>query len=172
MFVYGSVLSFFHCSPDILWFAVVWGIYFYLYLSTNLRYFTWIFPFYATLHLYSTTSKRKILYFLLHYICLTAIVTFQITVFHTRPVQWKHVSPNVVILIFSGKLKDEVFLLCAEKNLLPFQRNKLFKPSLDQLENASSPSCISELVKTFYSYVVLTGQWRWWSYRLWCIAVD
>ncbi len=59
------------------------------YLSTNLRYlnFTWIFPFYVTL--YSTTSQRQILYFLVHYICLTALVTFQITIFHPLLVLWK-----------------------------------------------------------------------------------
>ncbi len=58
---------------------------------TNLRYFyfTWVFLFYATLYCYSTTSQKQILYFLLHYICLTALVALQITIFHTLPVQWK-----------------------------------------------------------------------------------
>ena len=44
-------------------------------------YLTWVFPFDATL--YSTTFKRKILYFLLHYIYLTALVTFQMKIWHS-----------------------------------------------------------------------------------------
>ena len=43
-----------------------------LYLSTILRYlyFTWVFPFDATLYFHSTTFQSEILYFLLHYIYL------------------------------------------------------------------------------------------------------
>lgn len=38
-----------------------------LYLSTDLRCFTWVYPFYATLFFYSTTSQNQMLYFLQHY---------------------------------------------------------------------------------------------------------
>lgn len=37
--------------------------------------FSYVFPFYTTLYYYSTTSQMQILYFLLHHICLTALVT-------------------------------------------------------------------------------------------------
>lgn len=47
-----------------------------LYLSTDLRYLC-------------ATSQRQILCFLLHYICLTALITFQIPIFHAPPVLWK-----------------------------------------------------------------------------------
>lgn len=52
---------------------------------TNYLYF----PFYATSYFSSTTHQRQMLYFSLHCICLTAVVTFQITISHTLPVQWK-----------------------------------------------------------------------------------
>ncbi len=48
------------------------------------------FHFNATL--YFTTSQRQILYFLLHYICLTGLVTLQITVFYIPPVKTKYLQ--------------------------------------------------------------------------------
>lgn len=44
-----------------------------LHLNTN-KYFTWILTIYARLYSYFTTSQRLILYFLFHYIGLTAFV--------------------------------------------------------------------------------------------------
>ncbi len=69
--------------------------------------------------------------------------------------------------------------LCAEKILLLLKLNKLFKPSSDQLENASSQSWKQTVfpMKNF----IFKDMWFsqdsyatniWWSYRPWCIAVE
>ncbi len=52
------------------------------YLSTNLRYlyFTSVFSFHATFCFYSSTSQRETLFFLLHHIYLTALVTLHINI--------------------------------------------------------------------------------------------
>lgn len=49
---------------------------------------------------------REILNFLIHYICLTALVNIHITVLSSE----NHASPNVVIFNICVKQKDEVFL--------------------------------------------------------------
>ncbi len=98
-------------------------------ISTNLRYFTWVFPLHAASYFDSTKVhlKRQILYFLLHYICLTALVTSDYN--HTQT----HASPNLEMhgLNWSVPLR-------ASSNKKKI--NKLFKTPLDYLENASSHS--------------------------------
>ncbi len=63
-----------------------------------------------------TASQRQILNFLLHYICLTALVTFQIAIFIPFPSSENQVSPKLAIFNVCDKLKDVP--LWAEKILL------------------------------------------------------
>lgn len=84
-----------------------------LYLSTNLRYFTWIISF-----LYN---------FILHCICLTtSVMTYflQITSFHTLPVLWK---PCISQFLINWRIRCSFM---AEKILLLLKLNKLFKNPL------------------------------------------
>ncbi len=91
----------------------------------------WVFPFYATLYFYFTTSQRQILYFSLHYICLAALVTYQtvITIFHTLPVQWKPRTFKFFDFDFEFFCWTEGWSvpLRAEKILLLLQLNKLLR---------------------------------------------
>ncbi len=47
-------------------------------------YFTWVHPRYVTLYFYSTAFWKTKMYFLLHYMCLTALVTLQIQIIDAK----------------------------------------------------------------------------------------
>lgn len=74
-----------------------------------------VFQFYFTILLWQT-------HFLLHYICLSALITFQMTYFS---ICWLNVC---------CKLRDEVFLMCRENSLTFLAKINSLKSLLDQLE--------------------------------------
>ena len=57
---------------------------------------TWVFPCSVTFYIYSTTSQREILDFLLHYIYLTTLVTLQIQIINTK---YNHITIKLHITI-------------------------------------------------------------------------
>lgn len=92
---------------DLHWWSTANYIYSTNVLKYKFRYlcFTWVYIFSATLYFYCTTSKRQMLYSLLHCICWTTLVT-SYRFFIPFVSSENHLSPNLLNLNVSDKLQD------------------------------------------------------------------
>ena len=100
-----------------------WNVTKYMYSSTDLHanltclYFTWLFIFYAVLHLKLQNISMVNILYICHILLLhwsASFIYFSDYIFHTLPVQFK---PHVVILNIYDKLQDEVSLLVSKTSL-------------------------------------------------------